>query len=403
MKTQPMISINKPIRDAASVPLRQAAFRVGQIIDAFTSSDSRNGRISLHLGDREVIAATQIALPKDRRLLLQVVQIQPRILLKIIPPPSPDSGTAALRKAMLIQLPRQQALAPLLTSLAFAASAGNGTNAMQSLTQLAESLINAIPERTDVTRADGLRQAILQSGILLEAGLTRSDGEAGANVSSDIKALLLRLLSILEKPAFEYALRTNASAVADTSRDTTEVPPPQKHQPVSQPRARLNTSSDDAGIAVDIPALYKKAQGALARIVLHQIASSDTNDAGALAWRLELPVRQQDAVDIVSISIEDERNHAEESEAKNWVVNLAVELPVLGALHVRVGLYQHSITSTFWCESPGSVELIENRLAELRTRLEKQGLKTLNLGCLAGSPPARESSSEARVLLDEHA
>ncbi len=403
MKTQPLISINKPLHDATIAPLRQAAFRIGQIIDASTSSDSRNGRVTLRLGDREVVAATDIGLPKDRRLSLKVVQLQPQILLKIIPLTDHHASATAIRKAMLALLPRQQGLAPLLGSLTFPTASGDRTNAMQSLVQLAESLINAIPGRSDVTRADGLRQAIIRSGLLLEARLTQPGGEAGANVTSDLKALLLRLLGILEKPEFEYALRAKTSPGADTPRESTEVPPPQKQLPVSQSRVQLNTADDNRDIAVNIPALYKKAQGALARIVLHQIATTENNDdAGALAWKLELPVRQHDTIDIVSLSIEEERNHTTEEEATDWVVNLAVDLPGLGPLHIRVGLYQQGIASTFWCESPDSVILIENRLAELKARFEKQGLKTLNLGCLAGTPPAREPASEVKLLLDEH-
>ncbi|MGB5519191.1 MAG: flagellar hook-length control protein FliK, partial [Gammaproteobacteria bacterium] len=86
-------------------------------------------------------------------------------------------------------------------------------------------------------------------------------------------------------------------------------------------------------------------------------------------------------------------------ESCSWVVNLAVNLPELGPIQIRVSVFEQGISSCFWPESTVTGTLIHNQFERLRARFEQQGISTLNLSCQVGSP-ATPSSDTGKSNMD---
>ena len=106
--------------------------------------------------------------------------------------------------------------------------------------------------------------------------------------------------------------------------------------------------------------------------------------------------------EVVPLRIAREDGHpGQEGEAPRWSVQLALDLPGLGPLHARVSLQGERVGTLFWAEQEETRELVAEHLAELRERLEAQGLAVSALNCLPGQPPAEPAPGGATPLLDE--
>ena len=168
------------------------------------------------------------------------------------------------------------------------------------------------------------------------------------------------------------------------------IPPRRKSLPVAQPRVTFSSFADNDDLEDEIRGLYSKIQSAIARLSLLQVNTAENFFRGEHMWQLEIPVKHTEAVEIISITIENEQKQPQHKDKNTWVVNLALDLPQLGPIQVRISLFKQGFSSCFWSESPKALRLIEGQFETLRTKLEQQGLKTLSLCCQQGKPAATE-------------
>ena len=401
MKTPPVSSLYNHPADREVGSERTGIFRTGRIIDAVTATSSRDNQVTLRIGNRDVIAFTDITLPKNKRLSFRVMQVVPNVVLKFVPATDARESRNPLRNAMLTLLPRQSGLSDLLGTLTSSFTPARSADEMPALRPLVNALFNGLPDRQDLLRADNLRKAMMRSGLFLEAGMAGT-GINPPDAAADLKAILLRLLHGLAKLLPDSGAITHSRDGAEYQPQEMELPPPHKQMAAGLPRVSLEAVAlGDAIATPDIAALYKKTLGALSRLVLHQIVSAEGSDDGQLLWQMELPVRQHDDVDIVSISIEHRHTGTEQDEARPWVINLALDLPHLGPISIRTSLYPQGVSSIFCCENPKTLTLIENQLTRLKTRLEELGMTTLNFSCKTGVQPRCASADTASALIDQ--
>ena len=74
-----------------SVQPGSGALKLGQVVDAVTLTNSNQGHVSLRIGGTVISASTNVALQQNAHLSLEVVQIHPHLLLRLIPSPAePD-------------------------------------------------------------------------------------------------------------------------------------------------------------------------------------------------------------------------------------------------------------------------------------------------------------------------
>lgn len=356
-----------------------ASYKIGQILEATVLASSRHGQVNLHLGNAEIMASTNIALQQNAHLSLKVMQLQPQLLLQILPLP----GNTALQEAMKNFLPKQASLAPLLAELVHKSLVKETNPNQVALKNAGNVVVAALPGRSQMKQAEGLKQAILQSGLFLEAKLAKSPMPGKPGLSTDLKTLLLRYLSALSRS------QKNAISEEQFQRLSTgkEILPPLKGRlPINYPRMLYNDNSATQAFELDSSALLKKLQAALARLGLLQVATVENMEDGRTLWQLEIPVRQGNAVETVALTIEKEATKASEesTDKAHWAVNLSLDLPQLGPLQSRISMDKLGLSTTFWSETPKALSLIETRLSELRAKFEQHGMEIHKLSCRPG-------------------
>lgn len=169
-----------------------SAWQVGQILRAITLSSSPDGQTQLRIGNQVVQGQSPIPLPAGQPVSLQVESLAPQPLLRILMAPGADPVGDAIRTI----LPRQGALAPLLSNLA---QLGNARPAVLPplVQELSRTLLRQLPDTRAVGTASGLRQAVAQSGLFLEARLLAARDSGRVNLGVDLKANLMRLVQLV--------------------------------------------------------------------------------------------------------------------------------------------------------------------------------------------------------------
>jgi hypothetical protein len=188
------------------------------------------------------------------------------------PPQAVDPVRQAVDVARASAATRQTSLAPLFADLAQAQAApALPVDVKAAIGQL---LALRMPFSGPIT-VEGVRQAIAQSGLFLEARLTATEAPA----IPDLKSALLTLQrALIAAPAADPAPR---------SHPTITPPPVRDAALTAQAPARPTLSAnDDAGGAIQH--LAREVDGAVARQVLHQLASLP--DGATRAWMFELPL-----------------------------------------------------------------------------------------------------------------
>lgn len=181
-----------------------------------------------------------------------------------------------------------------------------------------------------------------------------------------------------------------------------EVPPPLPgSMPLAQGRAEVQ------GVALSQPILLEmlraQTEKAVARLTLHQWSSSESLEPGHARWLLELPVRNQDGIDIVHFSIDREGGQDGEDTEPAWRVELAFELPELGPIHARLAISGNRVSANLWMEDAATVERARTELWRLQEALEKRMLQVTHMGCTLGHPPRPPQSEPAPSFVDDRA
>lgn len=282
-------------------------------------------------------------------------------------PPPPDPARVAVDQAKASAASSQASLAPMFADLAAA------LNASTTPPQLRTALANVLALRTPVGATftgPQLRQAVSQSGLMLEAKLA-----AGLAPGRDLKAALLTLAGSLRNlppaPAAAMtavlpALAQNAGVLtpapqpgaAQAHGAETRPPPPFRDAALTPQRAEVSSlPATRAGEAA--PRLAADVEHAVARQVLHQIASLPQGADGA-AWMFELPFLTPQGATVAQFAIHrDEAGQGAAAEGGPiWRARFAMEIDPLGPVHVdlRMGGALRSHV-TLWAGEAGMARM----------------------------------------------
>lgn len=309
---------------------------------------------------------------------------RPGILPQQLPP---EIAEALLRAAS-----RQMPLAPALTHLLSAATAEPATMP-PDLARAIASLQAARTLPDTLGTAEGLRRAVVHSGLFLEANLARAT--AGTPVPADLKSILLAIRSILgtqETETTETPRQNGAPAHPATRRDGAEAARPSD-------MARSD--------------MARMSEGALERLKLMQFASMPDHpeitvtDDRAQSMRLAIPIplatqgleRPQTA--IMGLTIEhqpqpqdvtpyepDSEGH-DETEAFPWKVRIALDLEETGPVQAEIGLRGQSVAITLWAERQSMANLARDEIGLLHEALTGAAFEVLKLEVKDGRPLGR--------------
>ena len=400
-------------------PLVAKAWQTGQLLQAIVlePSSNKSGTTTLQIQDILVKAQTTLPLMEGQRIQLQVVQAGEKPVLKLL---TPTTEMDVLAQALRTSLPKSGSLAPLMTGLAtlLQTAPNQSANIPPRIMDLARQILAQLPTAEQATTADGLKQALRDSGVFFEHKLAPQNLPAGQAILADLKGLLLRLVHELrgELPApSQPASARNPvldNQVAKPSNPYTQsqvvADPKEMIQRLVDGQRVTNTSVSQPAAAtpamVTLQGLTEKADTALARIQTNQIQSLTAENTAKPMWAMDIPIRQNGQTDVFSLKIQrDEKERGDKTELHRWSVWLDFDLEALGPARAVVNVYDRQVSVGLWAERGDTVTLFNSFLDTLHSDLTSAGLSVGRLHCQKGTPPAAPASDTPRSILNEKA
>lgn len=147
--------------------------------------------------------------------------------------------------------------------------------------------------------------------------------------------------------------------------------------------------------------LIKQVDSGISRTQLHQLNSLLEPEGGKLGWSMEIPVKIDDKLHSIHLHLEKEQTSDEDAEPI-LTVNLALDLENLGPVYARITLIAENVGVVLWAEREETFQLTQYHGEELKTNLNKSGLKSENISFHHGQPPQKTvlNKTQKSALLD---
>lgn len=403
----------------------------------------------------DISALKQAFRPGDK-LTLEVLREQPlAVQLK----------TASPSRAELIQNYQRQFLPQLNAA---------SSNILSMLNQLKPELLSTgavrqgisqlmqgLADRQSLQQADGLRQALTNSGLFLEKRLLQDSPQTF--VRQDLKANLLQLAQQLktelaqpasrfaDNPALQNSLPKQVqtalqqlsqpealralpaliqpalasqgqtpgqlllSLLSAFSANTSQATTPQAVtaslmtgvQAFIQAREAManNAASQTALRALEwqvLRELLREVESVSARIQLNQLTMlrDPDNPSNVNIWLFDLPVKDKQQLERLQLRLEQHSPSLTEGDETIWQVQLNLETQNLGPMQARISLYNDDVKVVLLAEREESAALLVNHIEALNQRLAKLGVNVSHLSCRQA--PVHPLQAEAAVLLSDH-
>lgn len=278
-------------------------------------------------------------------------------------PPAPLPAPAqALDVARAAAAGRQASLAPLLADLSQALTSPDLPPPLKAA--ITQVLALRTPAEGPIT-AGTIRQAVAQSGLFLEARIAQ-----GEPATPDLKAALLTLLQTLPQTA------------ARPRSQRPDTPPPVRGGTLAGHGPAAATLPPDADLPLIAETLRGETEQAVARQVLHQLASLPEGEAAK--WLFELPLAMPQGAAIAQFEIErDEPGRTSDPDATPaWRARFSLDIEPLGPVHVHLSLGGDRMAVNVWAEREGGLEQLRAQAGALAGALDAEVVFR------AGAPPA---------------
>ena len=251
---------------------------------------------------------------------------------------------------------------------------------------------------------------------------------AGTQGSQDLKAALQQAIvnisaadpSAGSKTASEGLLRQAVSDISKSSSKTEIsglLEPNLLKQPFDFPRMDNSILKAQALMAdqeLSTGQLLKLMAAMINRIQFNQAnslyqAQTAPDQSIAQSWNIELPYVHANQTQAIQVRI-DQRNgreqtkeHDEQGKEKQWTIQLAFNLDIIGPMHIRAELAPPSVTAQVWVANKNAKALIEREKSKLINRLEQVGLKVETPQCHIGKPSQEVDARIKQGLVDTRA
>ncbi|WP_114239918.1 flagellar hook-length control protein FliK [Dyella sp. C9] len=353
------------------------SWRIGTVLAARPLGINPDGMMVLQIGALAVEAeAPRGQLPSQFQVRVLSLGAQP--LLEVLTAQAPEPAT---QQALRERLPQQNGYAPLLATLDALAQRPALRQLPAYLRPALALLEHGVRTPAEITRGDGLEEAINRSGLFLEALLAQPQVDMAGLSQEDWKAALLRLASLLD----DYL--PTRRAVSSGS----ETPPPLQQRGLQpQPRVMLPQELLNDDIDALLGRLHGEVHAALARVEVAQLEATT-----ASAWMIEIPVQGEDGRDILQLQLQ--QGTEGEAGSNAWTLGFALDLPALGPIQGELQLRDLRLAVRLWAERPDTVHRLEQQFGALRHQLAATGLILDQLSCQRGLP--QSTSPHSAILL----
>ncbi|WP_430391023.1 flagellar hook-length control protein FliK [Dyella sp. 20L07] len=352
------------------------SWRIGTVLAARPLGINADGMMVLQIGALAVeTEAPRGQLPSQFQVRVLTLGAQPQ--LEVIAPHTPEP---AIQVALRERLPQQNGYGPLLATLDALAQRPALRQLPAYLRPALALLEHGVRTPAEVTRADGLKEAISRSGLFLESQLAEAQLDMAGLSQEDWKGALLRLASLLD----DYLPTRRAPSSGS------ETPPPlQQRGMQAQPRVMLPPELLNDDIDSLLARLHGEVHAALARVEVAQLEATTVP-----AWMIEIPMQGEGGLDILQLQLQ---YNADADAGSAWVLGFAFDLPALGPVQGELQLRDLRLAVRLWAERADTVHKLERQFGALRQQLSAHGLILDQLSCQQGLP--QSSSPHSSILL----
>jgi len=169
-------------------------WKPGQIVQANVVSNVVDGLVNLRIGATILTAQVKTELEIGQKLTLEVIKLGDKPVLQLV---AENKIQNQIEAAIRTVLPKQQNHAQLLSNLVEALSKNQLTRFPEQIQSVIKRLYQSLPDVNALKSADGVKSAINNSGLFLEAKLVQRSANTAFN--QDFKANLLRLYRVLQQ------------------------------------------------------------------------------------------------------------------------------------------------------------------------------------------------------------
>ena len=454
---------SSPILDAGKVSVAINKLQTGQSLQATVIEKLPNKTdVILRLGSQLVQVKSDIPVTVGQSIKVLVERTATELILKAQPPNQQTSIiNTSLRQLLPKQSPVNEFQQPLIQvftritkqtiTTASSVSADLPSQLLQ-IKRLTRNILQSLPSQKNIITTEGFKKALQNSGVFFEAKLQQaladskttsnnpisnpknlfkaSPGQAQSTqntstttlspksqqplvtINTDLKANLIKLIHLLKA-------WPKASQFASQATSTQQTPP---QLPLAKPAAPLQTFSSTASqttaqpqnsaqlaaqaLDSQIKELMSKADGAISKLSLNQLASSNAeSNTTRQTWQIEIPFLNQHASESVFLKIQQEEPSDKLSKKadKQWTVSLEMNPPKLGLIKNKLTLNNQHISSSFWAESAETRELIHQHLSVFKDQLFRANLKPEKIQVRSGSGPTVQETKPNAPILSEKA
>jgi uncharacterized protein (UPF0147 family) len=386
-------------------------------LQVFSSAEIGNKQVGLLNIDRSQLANATSDLKIGQSLNLEIVKTGTTPEFKIIPAGNniPEANVAEFIKQFL---PRHEASPIFLNQLIKdLPQLMKNENVPQALKDIAAKIIRNLPPKEQLISSQGLKQAIANSGLFLEAKLPPAMSQT---------ELIKELPQLIKNESVPQSLQRIAAEILQNltqkqpllNRPNLEQPPANS-KPVPEAELTLNPAnagenapktgalSDTGLMTADFKAnllkfiqalkqeitlqgeqpsnqadldllknLQHKTENTVAKLALDQLMSLPKEDSPKQLWIIDIPFMDRQQAESVRIEVQRDKENNAQSGNGNWSVNITLTPPGLDTIHC-IASYRDNVINTFFkSRNTQTTELIKHNLDYLKNQLEESGLKT---------------------------
>ena len=340
------------------------------------------------------------------------------------PKPMHSQHTLALQQTLRSLLPQQSPGEPVISRtlelisnlsrlLAQPANRALRSEIPASLQASLRSVATFIRSAQQLSQPQSLQRALSDAGLQMENRLaTRAINIARPDAANDPKSMSQALRALVTQTLPKTDLKAALEQLATLLKDVAPAPAASRFAatPVPEPLylvlrqlLKLPPSQQAVTARVDrdqlLNNLQQQVNQSLDKILLQQLnslqRSSSGNETGSTQhWQLELPVRYGHELHMMQLRIDEywiheypqEDKRRPTSRVQQWLVKLSFELPDAGTLHAHLCVVENTVSASLWAENSTTLERARGRMAQLKQRLEADGVSVKKLECFVGRP-----------------
>ncbi len=402
MDIQATLLTRVPAAQTTAVDLK--SWLVGKLMSAAVVERRSGNTIVLKVQDQLVKAHSRQPLdvkPGDN-LTLRVIQNSNPAILKIESQQRPVTDLQLQQQLLRETLPRQTGMEKLNTVIQQASTESKDAREILPLPvrKQLQKIVDSLPSSRSLESASGLKTALQDSGLFLEAKLLNHARPITSALSqwqallpgNDLKANLLQLYRAIQKarPRFPpvatlASTKPSSSTPITTSMSSSLVST--QEQTGTGTKTNMQVASTNVAVKTGLPLIAperhldlenvgKQVESALARIEANQARSIVTDMQPLSTWRFELPVKDNSELDLVKLELEQEQHSGEnEQSSRTWTVNLYIEFESGGSLSARASMYGKEMHISVWSGDQQIDSLIQVHLQKLDDNLQKKGVQ----------------------------